>query len=437
MNLTDPVLRPHRHRRVGAPAVLPAWLCVAFLWAGLSGFCPSAEFSVSVEPITSGPKNHLFGYIGHGMTIPWNEGGRYIVSLRVDFHDRMPVAGEAADVVLIDTSDHNKVIPLDRTLAWNLQQGTMLYWNPGAPATQFFFNDVDPKTGAVFTVLYDIEQRRRVREYRFGNEAIANGGVAPNGRYFAGINYGKISRSRDVIAYQGTTDPTAGGPANPTTDGLFRVDIASGERKLLVSYRQLSDFLFDSESSRAKIGDPEHYPIYAHHTLWNRDSEWIAFIVRGKGNKRPNAGCAVRWDGTGLMKIPFAGHPEWLEGGLFALASKEHGAFNTYDVIRKAWAGPLGGPGIFPDTDDDNALSPDGKWYVGSHRQSPAECVYTILRRADGAFVRSPPIPTKAGGGNVRVDAAPRWNRTSDALLVPGLASDGTLQLFVARIGMK
>jgi hypothetical protein len=394
----------------------------------------AVEPAITAEQITFGPKNYFFGYIGHGLTIPWNKSGRYIVSLRTDFHDRMPVVGDVAEVVLIDTHKQNEVAVVDRTRAWNLQQGTMLYWNPNQAETQFFFNDVDPKTGVVFTVLYDVEQRRRVREYRFGNESIANGGVAPNGKYFAGINYGKISRSREVIAYPGTFDWTAEGPANPTTDGLFRVDVESGERKLLVSYKQLSDLLLDNPKERARLGDPDKYPIYVHHTLWNRESDWITFIVRGKGNKRPSAGCAVRVDGTGLRKIPFAGHPEWLEGTLFAMASKEHGAYNLYDVAEEKWAGQLGGPGVFPDTDDDNALSPDTKLYVGSYKQKPTECVYTIYRRSDGIYVRSPPIPTKAGGGVVRIDSAPRWNRTSDGLLVPGVAQDGTLQLFVLRL---
>ena len=44
-----------------------------------------------VTQITTGPKHHLFGYIGHALTIPWNESGRYIVSMRTDFFKRMPV----------------------------------------------------------------------------------------------------------------------------------------------------------------------------------------------------------------------------------------------------------------------------------------------------------------------------------------------------------
>ncbi len=407
--------------------------CLGLLLS-MSEIASAGDVSVTVEQITSGPKNHFFGYIGHCLTIPWNASGRYLVALRTEFHDRMPKPGELANVVLIDCQQRNEVIVVDRTRAWNLQQGTMLYWNPQQPESQFFFNDIDAQTGVVFTVLYDIRERRRVREFRYGNESIANGGVAPNGRYFAGINYGKISRSRDVISYPGTFDATADGPANPTTDGLFRVEIATGERKLLVSYKQLSDLLLDNDKNRAKLGDPDKYPIYVHHTMWNRDSEWIAFIVRGKQNKRPSAGCAIRVDGSELRPIPFGGHPEWLEGSVLAMTSKEHGAFNLYDVAGKKWAGQLGGPGVFHNTDDDNALSPDGKWMIGSHKQQPNECVYTLFRRSDSAVVESPIVPTKVGGGDVRLDPAPRWNRTSDAVLVPGLAKDGTVQLFVLKL---
>ncbi|MFT5468600.1 MAG: hypothetical protein ACI8UO_003710 [Verrucomicrobiales bacterium] len=393
----------------------------------------SAEPAATVEQITNGPKHHFFGYVGHGGTIPWNASGRYIVALRVDFHDRMPQPDEAAEIILIDTQNDYRVELLDRTLAWNLQQGTMLFWNPDAAETQFLFNDKDPETGVVFTVLYDIAERRRVREFRFGSESIANGGVSPAGKYFAGINYGKITRSREVISYPGATDHTAEeNPANPDSDGVFRVETATGDRQLLVSYAQLSDLILTTAKNREKLGDPDKYPIYAHHTMWSRDGEWIFFLVRGKQNKRPDQACAVRFDGSDLRKVPYAGHPEWSEKNELVLASKEHGSYNLYDVAAEKWTGQLGGPGVFPDTMDDNALSPDGSWHVGSQKIGD-ECFYTFYRLADGHWFRAPPVPTKAGGGVVRIDPAPRWNRAGDTILAPGLAEDGTRQLFLVR----
>ena len=398
-----------------------------------AGAAQEKNISFEVQQITSGPKHHLFGYIGHALTIPWNQSGRYIVSLRTDFYERMPEKGEAAEIVIIDTQNNFDVIPLDKTLAWNLQQGTMLYWNPNKPETQFFFNDLDLETGAVFTVLYDIEKRQRIREYRFGKESIANGGVAPSGKYFAGINYGKLSRIREIVSYAGAKDSTFGGPANPDSDGLFKVDIATGERHLLVSYSKLAEFL--------DLDDPD-YPIYVHHTLWNRDSDRIVFAVRGGASEKygkgkwPNVGCVIGSDGSnlGFVDSP-GGHPEWFDGRLLTLPGKK-GFLEFYDVDAKKVVGRIGDEGVFLSPGDDKAYSPDCKWFVVSHKVNAKRTkrTYTFYRFADKAHFNSPVIRTKPGSGVTRIDGAPRWNRTSDAILVGGVAEDGSRQLSVVRI---
>src|SRR5262249_19148239 len=86
-------------------------------------------FTTTIEQITFGPRHHFFGYFGHARTIPWNASGRYIVALRTAFQDRMPAPGEAAEIVLLDARDGYAPRVVDRTRAWNFQQGTMLYWN--------------------------------------------------------------------------------------------------------------------------------------------------------------------------------------------------------------------------------------------------------------------------------------------------------------------
>ena len=139
---------------------------------------------MKVEQITSGAKHHFFGYIGQCQTIPWNGTNRYILGMEIDHIDRMPKPDEAATVILVDTERNNEVVRLDETHAWNPQQGTMFYWNPLAPDTQFFFNDRDVATGKVFAVLYDIQARKRVREFRYDDTPIGNSGVAQNGERF-------------------------------------------------------------------------------------------------------------------------------------------------------------------------------------------------------------------------------------------------------------
>ena len=142
--------------------------------------------SLKVEQLTSGKKHHFFGYIGQCQTIPWNASGRYVLGLEVDRIDRMPNPDEASTVFVIDTDQNNEIVRLDKTHAWNPQQGTMFYWNPLKAETQFFFNDRDVKTGKVFTVLYDLEKKKRVHEYRYDDSPIGNGGVAADGSAFLG-----------------------------------------------------------------------------------------------------------------------------------------------------------------------------------------------------------------------------------------------------------
>jgi len=50
----------------------------------------------------------------------------------------------------VDTQNEYSIKVFEWTRAWNFQQGTMLYWNPENPESQFFFNDRDPKTHQLF-----------------------------------------------------------------------------------------------------------------------------------------------------------------------------------------------------------------------------------------------------------------------------------------------
>jgi len=96
---------------------------------------PTNDFKLEIEQLTYGEKHHFFGYIGQCRTIPWNENGRYILGMEIDRIDRMPKPEEAAVIFIIDTKNDNEIIYLDKTNAWNPQQGTMFFWNPNAAKT--------------------------------------------------------------------------------------------------------------------------------------------------------------------------------------------------------------------------------------------------------------------------------------------------------------
>ncbi|MDB4474799.1 hypothetical protein N9023_07305 [Opitutaceae bacterium] len=401
-----------------------------------------APFQLSVQQITQGEKHHIFGYIGQCRTIPWNASGRYILGLELDFIDRMPNPEDAAKVFVVDTQNDNRIIRLDKTHGWNPQQGTMFYWNPNNAEDQFFFNDRDVATGQVFTVLYDIRQRKRIREYRFDDASIGNGGVAFDGSRFVAINYGRLARLRLVTGYPGALDFSKEDPA-PINDGIFAVDIESGTKRLIVSYRQMDDAL------KEKGLHTPHSGLYINHTLVNRDSNRIYFFARANWRRVPgekakgeriNVAFTVDLDGSNLAIHPqhIGGHPEWGEGAVMigSLNRDDELQQILYDTDTQQVVGRLGDVKMFPNPEGDIALSPDANWLVNGYKptKESTENFYAVYHRPTGAFRRSPGISKGDYSGDVRIDPAPRWNRTNDKILVPGLDQNNRRQLFVIEI---
>jgi hypothetical protein len=391
---------------------------------------------VKVTQITHGPRHHYFGYIGQSRTIPWSADGRYLLALQVGFQDRLPGANDPAEICLIDAHNTYAVRVVDRTRAWNPQQGTMFYWNPEHPETQFFFNDRDPATGKVFTVLFDIAANNgrggRVREYRFDDTPVANGGVAQNGGYFTAINYARMARLRPVTGYADAWDWTkeAGAPAD---DGIFRVDVRTGVKTPIVSFAQLREAL------RGTVENIDARHFFINHTLNNRNNDLIYFFCRADfeqqvNGPRVNAVFTVRPDGSDLTRHQtfIGGHPEWAWGP--QIIGSHEGRQVVYDTARRQIVESLGGKDIFPNPEGDVTLSPDGSWFVNGHRDGEFH-YYTFLEMKTRRVVKSPPVFLSTwNSGPLRLDPAPAWNRTSDAIVVPGIASDGTRQMFLLEL---
>ena len=94
----------------------------------------------------------------------------------------------------------------------------------------------------------------------------------------------------------------------------------------------------------------------------------------------------------------------------------------------------LGGKDVFPNPEGDVSLSPDGSWFVNSHREGQHHH-YTFLEMKTRRVVKSPRVYLADWNrGALRLDPAPAWNRTSDAIVVPGIAADGTRQMFLLEL---
>lgn len=119
--------------------------------------------------------------------------------------------------------------PIADTRAWCWQQGSRLRWHP-VEENVVLYNDVEDGRYVTRSVhLATGEQRTLCR-------AVYD--VAPDGRYGLALNCSRLQRLRPGYGYDTLPDATAGEKV-PKDDGIFLVDMQTGQEKLIVSYEKL------------------------------------------------------------------------------------------------------------------------------------------------------------------------------------------------------
>ena len=400
-------------------------------------FLKESRIKVRVEQLTQGPNHHFFGYIGQSLTIPWSKNGDRILCLSAPFHDHLAGKGEPANVNIIYANKKNdnsfKIEKVDESQGWNHQQGTMFYWNPDSPQNQFFFNDRDSKSGVVYTVLYDLSKGRRIKFYKYENKSFGNSGICPKGKYFLAINYARMARLRPVTGYKGSYDWSEG-IAAPKEDGIAIIDIKTGVKKILLSFKQMAEGL-DRKGFDAKGRN-----LFINHTLWSRDGKYIYFFVRAgwksdkDGREGLNAACSVKVDGTRFFAghRHIGGHPEW-GNGTEIIGSYENKQI-VYDIITQKIKRTIGSKKIFPQPGGDISLSPNSNWLVNGYNDKAGTNFYSLMNLKTGDWVNTPSFNTGIYKKDLRIDPAPRWNHDNNKILVSGLDKNGIRQLFVMSL---
>ena len=123
--------------------------------------------------------------------------------------------------------------------------------------------------------------------------------------------------------------------------------------------------------------------------------------------------------------------------------ANKQGWLDLYNVDTASFTGDqIGTTNTFKDTGADKAYSPDGRWMVCSYKLDKS-WRYQFYRFSDGTVFTATTTLTLEGAtpinNSTRIDGAPRWNRTSDAILVGGIVTEnnpsiGTRQMAIIRL---
>lgn len=345
-------------------------------------------------------KQYFFGYYDIPAFHPYK---KLHLCHQVSFMDRLPESTDVCRLGILDM-ETREFYELGRTTAWNFQQGAMLQWNP-LNSDEVIYNVYED--GDYLGVIKNIGTGAERRLDR----PVAN--VSPDGRWGLSINMSRVYDFRPGYGYCNQKDPLDAVNI-PEQDGVFLIDMQTGQSKLILDYRQINDALPQMCSPDKKI--------VINHITFNRESDRFLFLVRtfpDEGGEWKTALGTSDLDGNVYPLRPYA------------YASHYHWGKDRSLMIYGGWGG---GDGLYILQDEtqhekryDSPLfkkdihcsySPDGRWVIGDGYQDGEEYrpvyLYHIERKQGmmiGRFHSPQPQIT-----DIRCDLHCRWSPEGDAV---------------------
>lgn len=305
------------------------------------------EFSEPIQLVDNGKEHFYASYYGINS---FSANQKYATILETDVKFRLPTEDDPATLGMVDL-ETMEFISLTITRAWNFQQGCMAHWLATSPDSLIIFNDL--RDGKFVSVILNVHSKKEIKIIPHPVSA-----VSPNGKEAISINFGRLRITRTDYGYGGEGQDARPDVQFPEEDGLFLVDLETGEAELIVS-------IADVKSQVPDI--PEEGIEYFNHTLFSRGGSKIFWLARAVP-QRNTTSFTVNKDGTNLLRCFPDGwggsHFDWLNDDELMITSEfeakqySHVLFTVGQKDYKRL-----GNGLL-DYDGHGAFSPDSKWMI-------------------------------------------------------------------------
>ncbi len=198
---------------------------------------------------------------------PISPSGRHLAVTRLPFQHRGPYPGDTAEVCVVDLAERT-IQTVYRTQGWALQLGANLHWHPGRDDLLYCNDRVG---GQGVGVAIDLAGRRA---RLLGGPIYA---LCPTGRHAYGPALDLINATQ---AGYGVPEPLLGRRRPKrgfaTGEGIWRTDLESGRRELLLSV----EALLADHPERALLATGRHSLF---HTKINGAGDRLFQVVRSTG----------------------------------------------------------------------------------------------------------------------------------------------------------
>jgi len=172
----------------------------------------------------------------------FDDTSRYVLVHRMGFAERTPLPDDAVEIGCIDVDQSGSWMRLGESRAWSWQQGPLAQWL--SSPRRAVWNDRD---GDRFVArVCDLETHRTTTLPR---PVYA---VDPQGQFALSLNMARLDTVRPGYGY------CAGGGAlldqrRPREDGVWRMDLHSGEHRLILSLARATRLLFQRLGWRERV----------------------------------------------------------------------------------------------------------------------------------------------------------------------------------------
>jgi hypothetical protein len=392
---------------------------------------PHIEQVCPVRAVTEGPHGHLFGYYDKP---PWDVTGRYMLAMEAPDVQRMPLPLEKAAIGLVEIAS-GRFEPLAQTAAWNWQQGCMAQWMPTAPDRQIIYNDV--QDGRHVAIVLDIHSGRQ----RVLPRPIYT--VSHDGAFALSTSFARLSHTRPVVGYFGVSDPWEH-EDHPSEDGIFRMDLATGKHRLVLSIDQVVNFQHEPSMDGVKhrfehvVVNPDGSRFFLLHR-WPRARPTTPWGSRGPGRLFADRLISANTSDGGdlhLLCDDFVSHFDWRDPTHLLVFGRRpsHGDRFYLFTDRSARYEPVGDDVLT--SDGHCTYSPDRRWILadsyphGGERRTVLLYEVATNTRIDVGHFASPPPYNR---GDIRCDLHPRWNRNGTAVCIDSV-HEGSRQMYVIDV---
>ena len=245
-------------------------------------------------------QHYFFGYYNKSN---WDRSGRLLLANQVPWRDAYLTPDLVARVGYFDLEKGGGFKAVGETRAWNWQMGCQLQWLDGAPGRKLIYNVRTEDAQALYP--YFGAETRDIDTGEYQRLPMPIYVAAPNSEWALSVDYRRLYVTHETIGYSsdGAQPPLQNCPSN---DGIYRMDLRTGEAALVASYEALRNF-HPRDSMRKAIHWVSHIEV-------NPASTRVLFLHRWTERVKDETCFLHRLitmnpDGSGMRLLECSDHP--------------------------------------------------------------------------------------------------------------------------------